>query len=104
LQAAELRARAAAEHWDPQTLAREIQQQTDATTPLQAWRLAAGLSVAELVERAVGLDLEAGALKPGELSCVRLQAWEQGDGQPDHVASRLLLAALRAHWASQSDG
>jgi transcriptional regulator with XRE-family HTH domain len=94
--AEELRARAEQAGWTPWQLARRIHQDARTPTLLMAWRLAAGLTQAELANCLRRLAIDAGSpCSPSTPSCQQISRWENGHDRPGGFYQGLLSAWYR---------
>lgn len=92
----ELRQQAAKHGWTPWQLARRVYENARTPTLLMAWRLAAGLSQAELAESIRRLAADAGSpCGPSTPSCQQISRWENGHDKPGAFYQGLLAAWYR---------
>ena len=92
----DLRQQAARYGWTPWQLARRVHENARTPTLLMAWRLAAGLTQAELGESVRRLAADAGSpCGPSTPSCQQISRWENGHEKPGAFYQELLAAWYR---------
>jgi transcriptional regulator with XRE-family HTH domain len=91
-----LRQRAGQAGWTPWQLARRIHETARTPTLLMAWRLAAGLTQAELADSIRKLAADAGSpCSPSTPSCQQISRWENGHDRPGAFYQGFLAAWYR---------
>jgi transcriptional regulator with XRE-family HTH domain len=96
LLAADLRLRAGEAGWTPWELARRVHESAGTPTLLMAWRLAAGLTQAQLADAVRQLAAGAGSpCGPSAPSCQQISRWENGHDRPGAFYQGLLAAWYR---------
>jgi transcriptional regulator with XRE-family HTH domain len=92
----DLRKQAAQQGWTSWQLARRVHDKARTPTLLMAWRLAAGLTQAELAEAVRGLAADAGSpCSPSTPSCQQISRWENGHDRPGAFYQGLLAVWYR---------
>ncbi len=92
----DLRQRADQAGWTQWQLARRIHQNAHAPTLLMAWRLASGLTQAELADAIRKLAADAGSpCSPSTPSCQQISRWENGHDRPGAFYQVLLARWYR---------
>jgi transcriptional regulator with XRE-family HTH domain len=92
----DLRTRAMRAGWTPWQLARSIHQAVRTPTLLMAWRLAAGLTQAQLADAVRRLAADTGTpCSPTTPSCQQVSRWENGHDRPGGFYQGLLAAWYR---------
>lgn len=96
LLAADLRLRAGEAGWTPWQLARRVHEGARTPTLLMAWRLADGLTQAQLADAVRRLAADAGSpCAPSTPSCQQISRWENGHDKPGAFYQGLLAAWYR---------
>lgn len=94
--AEDLRQRAAQAGWTPWQLVRRIHETARTPTLLMAWRLAAGITQAQLADSLRRLAADAGSpCGPSTPSCQQISRWENGHERPSAFYLGLLTAWYR---------
>jgi transcriptional regulator with XRE-family HTH domain len=96
LLAADLRQLAGEAGWTPWELARQVHESAGTPTLLMAWRLAAGLTQAQLAGAIRQLAASAGSpCGPSTPSCQQISRWENGRDNPGAFYQGLLAVCYR---------